>query len=100
MSEEIETVTVVGADGSPCRINRSDYDAAPAGTYDLMVPIDPSPTPSVAPASNGKLVVSKSGTGAKARYYLTDENGDRASDVAYDSETAAWNAILALTPNG
>jgi hypothetical protein len=100
MSEEIETVTVAGADGSPCRINRSDYDAAPAGTYDLMDFIAPVSTPTVTPISNGKLVVSKSGTKGSARYHLTDENGNRASNVAYDSETAAWNAILALTPNG
>lgn len=65
-------------------------------------PIDPTKNAAapVAPSQNQRLV-SKEGTGAKARFYVVDGTGTKLTDDGidqdgYKTEKEAWDAIMAL----
>ncbi len=100
---ECEVVVVAGQDGQPLRINKSDYDASP-GDFTLLDAPEPAPAPAPEPAAiTGTVMVGKDGTGAKARFYLTDEAGNRLEGEnidpkGYDTDALAWEAALALAP--
>lgn len=110
MSETLPVVTVKGQGGDPLRINQSDYDADPSAwellTDETTVAVAPAAitptvpeTPSLAGAS-----VAKMGTGKAARFYVVDAEGEKIAGVdgidadgGYESDGAAWAAIMAVT---
>lgn len=103
-------VSVVGPDGNELRINRSDFDAAPEGTYTkwdaASAPIN---------ASTGKPAKGKSGKATPppadrqlsvidedGRFYVADGDGNKVEDEpdhysadGYATDVEAWSAITA-----
>lgn len=105
----LATVIVKGADGEPMMINESDYHLNPTA-YSLIDPLPsdaPTPKPAAPDATTtavaaGKVLVVKEGTGAKTRFYLTDESGaklsgDGIAEAGYDTDALAWAAVIELS---
>lgn len=113
--ETCPVVLVKGQDGNPLRINKDDYDANP-DAWELIsdeatapvpapAPTAPEPTPAPAPAPV-QMVVTKIGRGDSAKFFATDTAKNKIEGVAgidadgYDTEAAAWAAIMAVASNG
>lgn len=102
----LPTVIVEGANGEPMMINQSDYDADPSAYTLVGAPaaapaVEPAAAPAVV-ALPGKVLVSKEGAGAKARFFLTDEAGTKLvgegiEDNGYDTDALAWEAALKVS---
>ena len=104
MSDAVETVLIKGADGQPLRINATDYNPDVHETVDWQVDDAPAvvtPVAPTGPASLPQMVLAKSGTGAKAKFIVTNTDGAPITDVVgidtagYADEPTAWAAITA-----
>lgn len=92
MAEEVPVVVVKGEDGSPLRINLSDYEENPSA-WELFQDEEVATAP-VAPApvtTTSTLSVSKIGR----KFMVVDENGAVVGE-GHTSEADAWAAIMAL----
>jgi hypothetical protein len=101
--DAVETVTIKGADGSPVRVNKDDYDADQKGDKTMTLHEGEAEEPTkddegeTLPAN---LLVASEGTGNARRYFVTDDTGakvasDKFASDGYQDDASAWAAIMA-----
>lgn len=95
IAEMLDTVTIETENG-PVRINASEFDEST-----MKLAAEPAPVPvATAPAVETEMLVSKEGTGAKTRFFVTDKTGAKITSAGIDpegyaDEGAAWAAVMA-----